>query len=70
MEREKSELKHLAKEVSKEKELIDDNSFLENLSIKLADKVLQKLSGQIGKIITQINTFEDKVNILQGEIYE
>lgn len=70
MEREKSELKHLAEEVSKEKELIDDNSFLENLSIKLADKVLQKLSGQIGKIITQINTFEDKVNILQGEIYE
>lgn len=68
-ERQKNELKCIAKEVSKEilKELIYDNDFMDSLSEKLADKVSQKVSNHIDKLTTQVNILEQKINFLQGE---
>ncbi|CAG9822007.1 unnamed protein product [Phaedon cochleariae] len=68
-ERQKSEYRNIAKEVSKEivHDLMGDDRFLECLADKLADKVSEKVNRRLEDLATKINTLETKIAHIQGD---
>lgn len=68
-ERQKSELKKLIKETSKDiiKELLCDKHFIDSLVDKLADKVSEKIDNEIEKLSEQITDIRQTIDGIQAE---
>lgn len=68
-ERQKTELKNISKEMSKEimNEFINDKKFMELFANKIVDIVSHKISEHVEKLSDKINTLEMNFNNIQGE---
>nr|CAI5869289.1 unnamed protein product [Callosobruchus analis] len=64
-ERQKTELKTIAKEMIRE--MMQDKDFTEMLAGILADKISQKINKEIDILTTRVRDLEQKIDIIQGD---